>query len=142
MIIKGYAVKYNTLSQSLGGFFEKIEPGAFDKVLRSNPDVTIRFNHDDNLLLGRTSSGTASVESDEIGLLYTCSLPKTQTGNDVGVLVRRRDVTGSSFTFYVKKDEFKMENGKLIRHVIEASGLLDCAPVTNPAYLSSTVKEG
>ena len=38
-------------------FLETISPRAFDKALSNPDDVRALFNHDPNVLLGRTSSG-------------------------------------------------------------------------------------
>jgi uncharacterized protein len=50
MRIGGFAARYSTLSSDLGGFRERILPGAFDKVLDSDPDVVCLFNHDPNFV--------------------------------------------------------------------------------------------
>ena len=73
MIIKGYAARFNEPSEDLGGFKEYIDPHAFDKALSGRPDVVILYNHDPNLVLGRTGAGTASVETDSKGVFFTCS---------------------------------------------------------------------
>jgi len=67
-VIRGYAAVYDSDSQDLGGFVERIAPGAFKEVLETNPDVFGRYNHD--RLLGRTSSGTVRLFHDERGLRY------------------------------------------------------------------------
>ena len=101
-VIRGYAIVYNRLSQDLGGFRERIMPGAFDKVLgrqRGRQDLVSYFNHDPNMLLGRESSGTLEVFCDEKGVGYTVTPPLARA--DVIELVSRRDVKGSSFAFTV-----------------------------------------
>jgi phage head maturation protease len=39
-------------------FREVIKPGAFTRALKEKQDVRCLINHDDNLVLGRTKSGT------------------------------------------------------------------------------------
>jgi phage head maturation protease len=42
----GLAAVFGDLSHNLGGFRERIDHGAFRKVLASKPDVRALFNHD------------------------------------------------------------------------------------------------
>ncbi len=136
--MRGYAAKYDTLSQNLGGFVETIQRGAFDKSLADGLDVLARYNHDDNMLLGRTASGTVRLSSDETGLLYEVDLPDTQVGRDLAVLAERGDVYQSSFAFYTIEDEWGMtEQGFPMRSLL-ATRLVDVAPVNTPAYLDTS----
>jgi len=139
--IVGYAAVYNRLSLDLGGFREMILPGAFDKVLarqRGKQDVIAVFNHDPNILLGRTSSGTLELSSDDKGLKYSVTPPATRA--DILELINRRDVKGSSFAFTVSKDgeSYASDAGGAVRSIREISGLYDVGPVVNPAYPAST----
>jgi HK97 family phage prohead protease len=144
LTLTGYAVRYNTLSVDLGGFRETILPGAFDKVLnrqRGKQDVVALFNHDPNQLLGRTSSGTLELTSDEKGLRYSVVLPNTELGRTIGELTARGDLRGSSFAFTVdaKGEQWAPgDDGKPRRSIREVSGLFDVSVVTHPAYPSST----
>src|SRR5260370_36699323 len=36
--LEGYAARYNTWPQALGGFMKKIKPGAFDRAVKQNQD--------------------------------------------------------------------------------------------------------
>lgn len=136
--IIGYAAVYNRLSLDLGGFREEILPGAFDKILnrqRGKGDVVALFNHDSNIVLGRTSSGTLELSSDSKGLRYVVTPPVSRA--DVLELISRKDVSGSSFAFTVdpKQESFRTgEDGKAIRQIREVSGLYDVGPVLVPAY--------
>jgi len=144
LMLTGYAVRYNTLSVDLGGFRETILPGAFDKVLsrqRGKQDVVALFNHDANQLLGRTSSGTLELSSDDKGLRYSVVLPNTELGRTIAELTARGDLRGSSFAFTVdaKGEQWTPgEDGKPRRSIREVSGLYDVSVVTHPAYPSST----
>lgn len=138
--IVGYAAVYNRLSLDLGGFREEILPGAFDRVLsKRGKDVVALFNHDSNIVLGRSSSGTLELSSDDKGLKYVVTPPVSRA--DVLELIQRRDVRGSSFAFTVdpKNESFRTgEDGKAIRQIREVSGLYDVGPVLNPAYPSTS----
>lgn len=136
--IIGYAAVYNRQSLDLGGFREVILPGAFDKVLnrqRGKQDVVALFNHDSNIVLGRTSSGTLELSSDSKGLRYVVTPPASRA--DVLELIARKDVAGSSFAFTVGKDGELFstgDNGQNLRQIREVSGLYDVGPVLVPAY--------
>ena len=140
--IVGYAAVYNRLSLDLGGGLrEVILPGAFDKVLsrqRGKQDVVAVFNHDINIVLGRTSSGTLELSSDDKGLKYSVIPPATRA--DVVELINRRDCKGSSFAFTCGREgeSFTTDASGAIRQVREVSGLYDVGPVVNPAYPAST----
>lgn len=138
--IVGYAAVYNRLSLDLGGFREEIMPGAFDRFLsRAKPDVVALYNHDSNIVLGRTTSGTLELSSDDKGLRYVVTPPASR--EDIMELIARRDVRGSSFAFTVDKggESFRTaENGKAIRQIKEVKGLYDVGPVLTPAYPASS----
>jgi HK97 family phage prohead protease len=141
--IVGYAAVYNRLSLDLGPYREMILPGAFDRVLnreRGRQDVLALFNHNSDIVLGRTSSGTLELSSDSKGLRYVVTPPVSRA--DVLELVQRRDLKGSSFAFTVEPKGAVLERddkGNPVRHIREVSGLYDVGPVMVPAYPASTV---
>lgn len=116
---------------------ERVARGAFDRALRDRQDVRALFNHSPDYVLGRTAAGTCRLTSDDVGLRYEADAPDTQAGRDVVTLVRRGDVTGSSFGFRVVKDtvtrELRDGHAYYIR-TIEDVDLYDVSPVTFPAY--------
>lgn len=135
--IVGYAAVFNSLSQDLGGFVEKIAPGAFAGAGQS--DVRALFNHDPSMVLGRSTSGTLTVAEDEIGLRIRITPPDTQYARDVMHLIDRGDVSQMSFGFRALKDDWANENGQTVRTLILAE-LLDVSPVTFPAYTATNVQ--
>lgn len=141
--IRGLAAVYNSLSENLGGFREKIAPGAFESVLNTNPDVRALFNHDPNLVLARTANGTLRLHEDERGLVYEADIAPTSIGNDVLAWVARGDVTQSSFAFRLASGgdtwEEDADTGALIRTIHQFSALFDVSPVTYPAYVATDV---
>ena len=134
--IRGYAAVYNSDSEWMGGFYEQIERGAFDDVL--NDDVRAYFNHDENLLLGRVSSGTLRIGTDARGLFYEVDLPNTTYANDLVELMKRGDVNQSSFAFLIDADRWEQRGGKTYRIIEKISRLLDVSPVAQPAYPDAT----
>jgi HK97 family phage prohead protease len=101
--ISGYAATYNSLSAPLPGkggtFRERIAPGAFRSAVNSGQDVTCLVQHDNNRLLGRTSSGTLKLKEDDKGLHFRCAMPDTQLGHDTAEMIRRGDLNSCSFGF-------------------------------------------
>jgi HK97 family phage prohead protease len=147
----GYAAVFDSDSEDLGGFIERIAPGAFTDVLADGPDCCCLFNHDASALLGRTTSGTLTLEQDSKGLRYLCDVADTQTGRDVLTLAARGDLNKSSFAFRVSSepgsekwyDAAGHETSPWcgVRRIIYRIGeLADCSPVTRPAYPDSSVQ--
>ena len=135
--IIGYAAVFGSLSNDLGNFRELIDPNAFDG--RTDDDVRFLINHDANLILGRTLSGTLSLSIDEKGLRYEATIPDTQAGRDLIVSMNRGDITQSSFAFTVEKDDWSQDNETMIRTIKKVSRLYDVSAVTYPAYEEADV---
>ena len=143
--IRGLGIVYNRLSQDLGGFRERIMPGAFDRILgrqRGRVDLVSFFNHDPNMMLGRESAGTLEVTADAQGVRYVVTPPATRA--DVMELVARRDVKGSSFAFQVGRDgeSWTSDAAGPIREIREAAGLFEMGPVVSPAYVQTSAAVG
>jgi HK97 family phage prohead protease len=136
--IVGYAAKFGMRSQDLGGFVEQIDPHFFDSIL--NNDTRGLINHDPNLILGRTASGTLKLSVDEFGLRYDIIPPNTSYANDLIVSMERGDISQSSFAFQVDYGndgdnwEYDEANDIYIRTLLKCKCLYDVSPVTYPAY--------
>jgi len=138
--IVGYGAKFNSRSENLGGFTEIIAEGAFDDVLEN--DVRALFNHDENIVLGRTISGTLGLSVDDTGLRYEIDPPDTQLVRDMVISpMRRGDIDQSSFGFYIGEDDWKEDrsSGAVTRTILKVERLLDVSPVTYPAYPDTSV---
>lgn len=130
---EGYAAVFDQLSDDLGGFRVTIKRGAFRKVLTD--DVRLLVNHDPNLLLGRTKSGTVQISEDPKGLRVKADVAPTQLGRDLKVLMERGDLDQMSFAFTVDEDEWEeADDGTLLRTISSFGDLFDVAPVTYPAF--------
>ena len=132
----GHAAVFGKLSQNLGGFVERVAPGAFTKTIEEQ-DVRALFNHHEDHVLGRANAGTLRMVEDDDGLSYEIDLPDTTIGRDVATLLARGDVSGSSFGFRVIDEEWgETEQGFPLRTLKQVS-LRDVGPVTFPAYTDS-----
>lgn len=136
----GYALKFNRLSQNLGGFVERVAPGAVAKSLGDRLDVLARYQHADEYLLGRVSAGTLRLAADDTGLQYEVDLPDTSYGRDLAVLAGRGDVRHSSFAFTVPPggDSWDTTEDGFPLRTLNQIRLIDVAPVVQPAYLDTT----
>jgi len=116
-------------------FTERVMDGAFDRAIKERQDVRALFNHDPNLVLGRTAAGTVSLRADKTGLLYEIEPGDTQVARDVLEHLRRGDVTGSSFAFRpVKSNWIETDDDEPdVREILDVD-LYDVSPVTFPAY--------
>lgn len=142
--VVGYAARFHKDSLLLGDFVERISPDAFE-IVESRQDfdgqplqTRCLFNHSPDHLLGRFPT-TMRLIVDDKGLKYECLLPESR--QDLAELIERGDLRGSSFSFVVAEggEKWTTENGRSIRVVTKIKSLLDCGPVTYPAYGDSTV---
>lgn len=133
----GYAAVFGPLSEDLGGFRERVAPGAFDASLEDDTDIRALVDHDTSKVIGRRSSGTLRVATDERGLRVEIDLPNTTYANDLRELMSRGDVSQMSFAFLVQPDgekwEGRDENGVRIRTLTNVQ-LIEVSVVTIPAY--------
>jgi uncharacterized protein len=140
--IRGYAAVFNKLSEDLGGFREKIDPGTFkDSIGRD--DVRALFNHDVNYVLGRNKAGTLTLAEDDKGLSIEIDPPDTSYARDLQESIKRGDISQMSFGFVVLKDTWEYDKKKPERDVIrtlQEVRLFDVSPVTYPAYPQTSVK--
>lgn len=136
-VIEGYAALFNVLSQDLGGFKEKIRPGAFSKTL-GEADVRALLNHDPNYVLGRNTRKTLTLKEDDTGLWTETNPPDTQWARDLMVSMKRGDIDQMSFGFRVIRDEWTEQPFGIQRELVELQ-LFDISPVTFPAYLQTSV---
>jgi uncharacterized protein len=139
--IGGYAAVFDSLSQDLGGFREKLQPGCFAKSLAETyKDPLCLYGHDMNQILGRVSSGTLSIAEDSRGLRFSCKLPDTSTARDLIALMERGDVSQMSFGFSVPEggDDWDEVGGQIVRTLLQVV-LYEISVVGQPAYTSTSV---
>ncbi len=135
----GHIAVFNELSEDLGGFKEKIAPGAFTETIETQ-DIRALWNHENDLVLGRTSSGTLELKEDDTGLAFSNQPPDTTWFRDRLVSIKRKDVTGASFGFFTDSDEWSTEKDGTRVRTLKKVTLLEVSPgVTFPAYPQADV---
>ena len=142
-VLEGYAALFDEMTQIGGdswGFMESIAPGAFTETLKHD-DIRAFFNHNENFVLGRTSAKTAEFEEDAKGLRAVIRPPDTAAARDVVTLIARGDVTGMSFMFRVRKDQWEepAKKGELPKRTLLDVQLFEAGPVTFPAYEQTSI---
>lgn len=136
--IAGHAAKFDQISEDLGGFRERIAPGAFAKTIQG-ADIRALWNHDANIVLGRNKSGTLRLSEDSAGLAYEVDAPDTQLVRDMVLApIARGDVNQCSFGFFTVSDKWAKVDGEWVRTLLEVE-LFDVSPVTYPAYPQTDV---
>jgi hypothetical protein len=133
--ITGRAVPYGELSEDMGGWREVIVDGAFD----IDRDIRSLWQHDPSRVLGRTVAGTMTLTADKRGIYPSIIPPDTQWAHDAMVSIRRGDVSGFSFGFYVAEDNWVVTGREVVRQVLRGE-LLEVSPVTFPAYPQTTAQ--
>lgn len=127
-----------------GRAVERILPGAFDGALSRPDDVRGLFNHDPNLVLGRTVAQTMTLSRDAVGLKYDIVPGEASTAKDVMAYIQRGDVSGSSFSFNIPNGGERWtgtkdaEGRRIEVREILAVELWDVGPVTFPAYAGTS----
>jgi uncharacterized protein len=148
--LRGHAFTYGKLSRDLGGFRERIKPGAAARALDApGCDVRMLFNHNDSVVLGRQSAGTLKLSETPDGLAFRCQLDKNNSQHrDIYASVKRGDISDMSFAFNVPADgsgedwtEETDENGQrcTVRSIKSFEHIYDVSVVTHPAYDGTSV---
>lgn len=137
--LTGHAAVYNqtTRRPTREGYFERIAAGAFDEVVDSDQDVVALYNHDPGMVLGRRSSGTLRLRSDDVGLSFELDLPSTSYAQDLRELVQRGDIRGASIGYMPTRDGAalsRQRDGSMLSTVTKVGYLRDISPVGIPAY--------
>lgn len=131
----GYAARFNSV-YDMGYFTEEVSRDAFNGADMS--DVVALFNHDKNIVLGRTTAGTLRIKTDENGLWFDFDPPKSPNGENVKEGISRGDIKQASWGFTISDDEWSMRNGKDHRIITKVARVYDVSPVTFPANPDTT----
>jgi uncharacterized protein len=136
----GHAAVFNSRALIGGkwGFYEEVMPGAFDSALERGDDVRLLKNHNEDLILARTTAGNLRLSVDAVGLVADADMTPTTYAKDLALSLAAGDVTQMSYAFRVLRDEWSVVNvggpdERELRQIFDVE-LFDCSPVTYPAF--------
>ncbi len=137
--LEGYFAVYGDVYQVWDGATESIAPGAFDESIHG--DVRALYNHNDDLILGRTSAGTLSLRDDSHGLWGSIKINKNDTdAMNAYERIMRGDVTGCSFGFNIEAEETEYrDDGSVHWTITKVNPLYEVSPCVFPAYEATHV---
>lgn len=138
LVIEGYFIKFNSETELYPGVFEQVSPESIDESLKDG-DIRSLFNHDDNLVLGRTGNETLKLRKDEDGLFGQVIVNRDDTqAMDAYARIKRGDVVGCSFGFMpIEQDYEEVDDRTNI--TIRNMQLFEVSPCVFPAYPQTEV---
>jgi HK97 family phage prohead protease len=140
LYIEGYFAVFNETYELWPGATESIAEGAFTEALKTC-DVRGLVNHNDDMVLGRTKSGTLTLREDKKGLWGRIEInPDDSDAMNLYARVKRADVDQCSFGFWIaeQKTDFK-EDGTIHWTILRVDPLYEVSPCTFPAYEGTSV---
>lgn len=144
-IVEGYAIVYDKKTDICGYFEEMIERGALDNA--DLKDVPLLVNHDtDTIPVARSrrnngsSSMTLTVDEKGLKIRAELDLKNNARASELYSAIKRGDISGMSFMFTVKKDEWTDEDSDYPKRTItEIAKVYEVSAVTFPAYNDTSI---
>ena len=137
-VIKGYFSVFGEKYELFQGFSEEVDPGAFDNTLGG--DIRALWNHDTNIVLGRTKPKTLTLSKDSHGLYGEIVInEKDSDAVNAHARVERGDVSECSFGFDIIREEMSQRpDGGWNSRIMEVE-LYEVSPCTFPAYKETSI---
>lgn len=145
-ILTGRPIVYGSTTD-MGWFDEVIDTGALDGA--DLKDVRFLVNHDTAMIplaRSRRNNGNSTMQFsiDNQGMLLDWVKLDIENNSDARSLfsaVKRGDITGMSFMFGVKRDEWdNLESEHPLRRIKEISAVVEVSAVTFPAYEATDIQ--
>lgn len=139
LYIEGYFAVFGSNYELWPGATESIAPGAFDASI--SDDVRALYNHNSDIVLGRTSAGTMEIKQDSRGLWGRVKINRSDTdAMNAYARIQRGDITGCSFGFDIASQEVDYrDDGTVHWTITSVDPLYEISPCTFPAYQDTTV---
>lgn len=134
--VAGYAAVFGRSSLLLyNSFKEQIDRGAFAGSIGG--DVRALWNHNDDIVLGRTKAGTLRLREDAHGLGVEIDMPQARP--ELLESIQRGDVDQMSFAFEVEDEEWGKDADGVPLRTLRKVRLFEVSPVAFPAYPDTTI---
>lgn len=139
LFIEGYFAVFNSTYELWPGATESIAPGAFNDSI--SDDVRALYNHNSDIVLGRTSAGTMEIKQDSHGLWGRIRVNRNDSdAMNAYARIARGDITGCSFGFDIAAQETDYrDDGSIHWTITKVSPLYEISPCTFPAYQETVV---
>ena len=146
--IEGYAIVFGVESRILSDYWDNyreiIEPGAITEEQLKEMDIKMTMYHNREKILARSTNGegTLKLTVDDVGVKYSFDAPNTVDGDTALELVRRGDLSGSSFMFWTDERNVSYERRSddiMLRRVKTIGMIYDMTIAADPAYEQTTV---
>lgn len=138
-IATGYAIRFNSDSEDLGGFKEIVNPAALTRSLSEakagTRNIYAYWSHDDSQVIGSTGSRTLKLRADDNGLAFDLD---TRRLNPMQVDALRSGDMRMSFGFVVNDDDWTQRDDGTIQRELRDIDLFEVSPVTTPAYADTS----
>ena len=146
--IEGYAIVFGVESRILSDYWDNyreiIEPGAITEERLKEMDIKMTMYHNREKILARSTNGegTLKLSVDDVGVKYSFEAPNTVDGDTALELVKRGDLSGSSFMFWTDERNVSYERRSddiMLRRVKTIGMIYDMTIAADPAYEQTTV---
>ncbi|MBP1992541.1 HK97 family phage prohead protease [Paenibacillus eucommiae] len=143
--IEGHPAIYDQKTSIGGWFFEVIERGAFDGC--NFDDVLFSVNHDlQKIPLARSrrnnGNSTMLLRTDDLGLYVKANLDveNNTEAKSLYSAVKREDIDGMSFIFYVDKEQWDdLSSDTPTRRIQKIKKVIEVSAVNFPAYSGTDI---
>ena len=138
-VIRGYFAVFDDETNLYDKVFEKLDRSAFNNSI--NSDVRALINHDTSLVLGRTTSNTLKLRTDDKGLYGEIYINEKDTdAMNIYERVKRGDVSQCSFGFTVNDEDVEYRDDDTAHFTIKDLDLYEVSVCTFPAYANTGVE--
>lgn len=141
LYLEGYFVRYDDVYHVAENATESIARGAFAESI--NGDIRALYNHNSDLVLGRTSAGTLTLRDTDAGLWGRIKINQNdRQAMDAYERIARGDISGCSFGFDIPEggeDVTIKEDGSIHWTIKRVDPLYEVSPCTFPAYEATSI---